>query len=69
MRPPVQDLRVHFTAPTPTGKVIEETIDRVLAVDIKAAFALTGLMVFLAGDEASNIHGTILSVDGGFSAV
>jgi len=25
--------------------------------------------VFLASDEASNIHGTVLSVDGGYAAV
>jgi NAD(P)-dependent dehydrogenase (short-subunit alcohol dehydrogenase family) len=26
-------------------------------------------VVFLASDEASNIHGTVLSVDGGYAAV
>jgi NAD(P)-dependent dehydrogenase (short-subunit alcohol dehydrogenase family) len=26
-------------------------------------------VVFLAGDDASNVHGTVLSVDGGWAAI
>ncbi|MFI6031431.1 SDR family NAD(P)-dependent oxidoreductase [Amycolatopsis magusensis] len=46
-------------APQPTAEVAEETIDRALAVNIKAAFLLTGL---IAPGMAARGHGAIVNL-------
>ena len=70
-------VRVNAVAPgptlTPRNEAFADHIAPILAtVPSRRASTpaeVAAAVVFLAGDEAANIHGTILTVDGGFSAV
>ncbi len=70
-------VRVNTVAPGPTltarNEEIEDLLSPMLArVPSGRASTLTEVaaaVVFLASDEASNIHGATLSVDGGWSAI
>ncbi|CAJ63357.1 MULTISPECIES: SDR family NAD(P)-dependent oxidoreductase [Frankia] len=70
-------VRVNTVAPGPTlTRRIEQYADRVAPLVARAPSRrpsrpaeIGRVVVFLAGDDAANIHGATLSVDGGWSAV
>ena len=70
-------VRVNTVAPGPTlternvsfADHIAPLIARVPSRRMSSLQEVANAVVFLASDDASNIHGATLSVDGGFSAV
>ncbi|WP_256789167.1 SDR family NAD(P)-dependent oxidoreductase [Frankia sp. AvcI1] len=70
-------VRVNTVAPGPTlTRRIEQYADRIAPLVARAPSRrpsrpaeIGRVVVFLAGDDAANIHGATLSVDGGWSAV
>ena len=70
-------VRVNTVAPGPTLTERNESIHDILAPMIAAMPSrrastpaeVAAAVVFLAGDDAANIHGATLSVDGGRAAV
>jgi NAD(P)-dependent dehydrogenase (short-subunit alcohol dehydrogenase family) len=69
-------VRINTVAPGPTltegNEVIKDQLAGLIATipsrRMSTLAEVAGAVVFLASDEASNIHGATLSVDGGFTA-
>ena len=70
-------VRVNAVAPGPIGTERQEQfaghvaplLARIPSRRMSTPEEVAAAVVFLASDEASNIHGTVLSVDGGYAAV
>ncbi|AKK29968.1 SDR family NAD(P)-dependent oxidoreductase [Mycobacterium sp. EPa45] len=69
-------VRVNAVAPGPIGTErqaefadhIAPTLSRLPSRRVSTPEEVAAAVVFLAGDDAANIHGTVLSVDGGWAA-
>ncbi len=69
-------VRVNAVAPGPIGTErqaefadhIAPTLNRLPSRRVSTPEEVAAAVVFLAGDDAANIHGTVLSVDGGWAA-